>query len=369
MTTVLAVVFGGYALVMGAVAVRLARRPPPVESLPDDALPRLAVVVAARDEQDTLPRCLAALRAQDYPADRIEIVVADDHSTDGTAQIARAAEAADGLPVRYLRVSGGDGSLRGKAQAIHEGITTTTADAILITDADCAPVPTWARTVASALSAEGVGLVCAIAHVEARPGRLFDRVQALDLRVLLGAVAAFAEAGVTATGMGNNMGLRRAAYDAVGGYPALPFSVTEDFTLVRAVDRATPWAVRFVRDARADVWTLPVETVAQAYAQRRRWARGGLGGSAGVFAVYAGLFASHVALVAGLILAPLAGLGALAVKVACDGAVQAGVRRRTGSAVGLGSLLALEAFFVAYLVTLPFVLVLRPRIGWKGRRH
>ena len=368
MTLALAVVFGGYAVVMLAVAGRLAvqrRRP----AAPDEALPTVAVVVAARNEEARIGRCLDALRALDYPAGRLEIVVADDHSTDGTAKVVyqRAGEDS-GHPVRYVRVPAPEGPLRGKAQALHTAIETVSAEVVLITDADCAPVASWARTLAAAFADDAVGLACGLARVEPRPGRAFDAVQALDWELLLGTVAAAASVGHPATGMGNNMAVRRAAYEAVGGYPALPFSVTEDFILVQALAGAG-WRVQFDVEAPSVVWTLPVNGVAEAYGQRRRWARGGLSASRWVVPLYGVLFGVHALLVAGLALAPAAGLAALATKAVADGAVLASVRRRVGGRVRIGALLGTVAFVTGYLVTLPFALVLRPRIGWKGRSH
>ena len=369
MTVALGLAVGGYVAVLLGVAVRISR-PRPTAGFADDAdLPTVAVVVAARDEEGSIGRCIDALLAQGYPSDRLVVVVADDHSTDGTADAVR--QRAAGAPgrVRYLRVPDPSGHLRGKAQALHTAIEAVDADVVLITDADCAPVPTWARTMADAFADEAVGIVCGLARIAPRPGHPFDRVQALDWRLLLGAVSAAAEAGAPATGMGNNMGVRRAAYDAVGGYPALPFSLTEDFTLVRAIADGTDWRVRFPLDARSVVWTLPADGPAEAYDQRRRWARGGLDGDPWVVPLYGLLFGVHALLVAGLVLTPAAGLAAVAAKTLADGAALWASGRRVGASVGVGALLGLEVFLTGYLVTLPFVLLARPRIGWKGRRH
>ena len=369
MTLALGLVFGGYAAAMLAVAVRVSRPRPVAAFARDEDLPTVAVVVAARDEEARIGRCVDALLAQDYPADRLTVVVADDHSADGTAGVVRQRAAASGGRVRYLRVPDPEGHLRGKAQALHAAITAADADVVLVTDADCAPVPSWARAMTDAFADDAVGIVCGLARIRPRPGHPFDRVQALDWRLLLGVVSAAAEAGAPATGMGNNMGVRRAAYDAVGGYPALPFSVTEDFTLVRAIADQTDWRVRFPLDARSVVWTLPADGVAETYGQRRRWARGGLDGDPWVVPLYGLLWGVHALLAAGLVLAPAAGLAALAAKALADGAVLRAVGRRVGAGVGAAALLGMELFATAYLVTLPFVLVARPRIGWKGRRH
>src|SRR5215470_14651193 len=50
---------------------------------------RVSVVVPAYNEEELLPRCLSALRGQDY-AGEIEIIVVDNASTDGTSRVASA---------------------------------------------------------------------------------------------------------------------------------------------------------------------------------------------------------------------------------------------------------------------------------------
>jgi 1,2-diacylglycerol 3-beta-glucosyltransferase len=407
----LVLVVGGYAALVGAFAWRTARAPAPTPALAEADLPTVAVVVAARNEEGCLGRCLDALLAQDYPADRIEVVVADDGSTDGTAAVVRsrmsralvgagelaagdstpsepgdrdfggpsgdgAAYGAEAPRLRLVRVPEATGPVRGKPHALHTAIATTTAEVVLVTDADCSAPPLWARTKVAPFADPAVGLVCGLARIDPRPDHAFDRVQALDWTFLIGAMSALAEAGLPATGMGNNMAVRRAAYDAVGGYPALPFSVTEDFILVRAVAERTPWRVRFLLDAATTVWTLPADGARAAYRQRQRWARGGLAGGAPVVAAYVAFWLVHVLPLVGLFVAPALALGLVAAKVAAEGALVAAVLRRVGPPHRGGverprwaDVLGLEAFLFAYLVTLPAALVLRPRIDWKGRTH
>lgn len=383
----LVLVVGGYAAFLSVLAWRTARAAPHARPRAEADLPTVAVVVAARDEEGCIGRCLDALLAQDYPADRIEVVVADDGSTDGTAAAVRArmrraltlagddgsgddSPTDDDLPaLRLVRVPEAAGALRGKANALHAAIATTTAEIVLVTDADCSAPPLWARTKAAPFADPAVGLVCGLARIDPRPDRPFDRVQALDWTLLIGAMSALAEAGFPATGMGNNMAFRRAAYDAVGGYPALPFSVTEDFTLVRAVAERTPWRVRFPIDAASTVWTLPAEGFRGAYRQRQRWARGGFAGGGPVVAAYAAFWLVHVLPLVGLALAPAVALPLLAAKAAAEGALLAAVLRRVGGRLRWADVLGLQAFLFAYLVSLPAVLAVRPRIGWKGRSH
>jgi cellulose synthase/poly-beta-1,6-N-acetylglucosamine synthase-like glycosyltransferase len=379
LTAALLLLAGGYAVVVAALAWVASRAAPPPSPDTADA-PSIVVVVAARNEEHHLPRCLDALLAQDYPEDRLQIIVADDHSTDGTADVVRRVAArlapafalagADDEPpprLHCVAVPDPEGPLRGKANALHAAIAASDADLVLVTDADCAPPPTWAAATAARFADPEVGLVCGFSRITPRADRPFDHVQAADWAFLLGAMSALAEAGAPATGMGNNMAVRRTAYDAVGGYPALPFSVAEDFTLVRAVATRTRFRVRFPLDPATTVATLPMDGLAATYRQRRRWARGGLVGDAWVLAAYAAVHLVHLSLAAGLVLLPGPAFGLLVAKMGAEGALLRVACRRSGTRFRWRHLPGFEAFLFLYTLTLPSALLLRPGIRWKGR--
>ncbi len=96
------------------------------ESPADDALPQWPAVVAvvpARNEADVIERTLRSLLAQDYPA-AFRIVVVDDHSGDGTGELARrlARVHPEGARVRVLEAEDRPRGWVGKMWAVHSGI-------------------------------------------------------------------------------------------------------------------------------------------------------------------------------------------------------------------------------------------------------
>ncbi|NUN70043.1 MAG: glycosyltransferase, partial [Bacteroidetes bacterium] len=62
----------------------------------------VTVIVPARNEEMNIERCLRALLAQDYPAEKLSIIIIDDQSDDRTAEIVRTMSAGARFPVTLL---------------------------------------------------------------------------------------------------------------------------------------------------------------------------------------------------------------------------------------------------------------------------
>ena len=101
-----------------------------------------------------------------------------------------------------------------------------------------------------------------------------------------------------------------------------------------------------------------------------RWARGGLNAGPVLWAAYVLAHLAHLIPLLALAVAPLAGLGALAVKMGADALhLRAVLRRGGGGRLSARAFLLFEAWLFAYMSTLPLALLLAPRIRWKGRLH
>jgi len=96
--------------------------------------PRVAIVIPARDEAATIQACIAACAEQDYPGE-FQIYLVNDHSTDGTAELAREASPA----VHIVHAAPLPGGWTGKLWAVHCGLQQARSfqpDYVLLTDAD-----------------------------------------------------------------------------------------------------------------------------------------------------------------------------------------------------------------------------------------
>jgi glycosyltransferase involved in cell wall biosynthesis len=103
-------------------------------------------VVPVLNGEHTLEESLTTLLSVDYPADRRELIMVDNGSTDGTAEILRAA------PVRYLFEPE-----RGTAKARNLGIEASRGEIVAFTDADCLVARGWLRALVGGFDDEQVG--------------------------------------------------------------------------------------------------------------------------------------------------------------------------------------------------------------------
>lgn len=108
--------------------------------------PTFSVVVAAHNRPERIARCVAAVAAQDFPQDRLEMVVVDDGSAEPLEPHIRAAAEGTGLQVRVIRQPNA-----GPATARNRGAAAARLRYLVFTDDDCVPAPDWLAAFAHCL--------------------------------------------------------------------------------------------------------------------------------------------------------------------------------------------------------------------------
>ena len=147
-----------YLVVLLGAAARGRRRPPPAAA--GDPRLRFAILVPARDEEASISASLASLRALEYPAELVEIIVVADNCTDRTADVAQAAGA-----TVWERNGGESGKGAALAWAVERLVQV---DAVVIVDADCAAAPDLLAAVEGRL--RGGARAVQVAYGVANPG-------------------------------------------------------------------------------------------------------------------------------------------------------------------------------------------------------
>jgi cellulose synthase/poly-beta-1,6-N-acetylglucosamine synthase-like glycosyltransferase len=132
-------------------------RPVPRE---DGALPTVAVVIAAYNEEAVIERRLANLRGLDYPPGKLELVVTSDASTDRTEELAERAG------VRVIRNERG-----GKVAAQDNAVRSTSSEIVAFSDANCTWAPDALRKLVRAFADPQVAYVCGRLNIQDDDGR------------------------------------------------------------------------------------------------------------------------------------------------------------------------------------------------------
>jgi cellulose synthase/poly-beta-1,6-N-acetylglucosamine synthase-like glycosyltransferase len=327
--------------------------------------PFVSVIVAARDEEQNIAACLNSILAQSYDSGLFEVIVVNDHSTDKTEEICRQFEQRH-RNLRHINAAEST-SLRGKTNALDQGIGQARGEIIIITDADCTVPPTWVASTAQRYGPK-VGIVGGLTVQKAHSW--FEGMQSLDWVYLLGLAATTISLRIPLSTIGNNLSFRKSAYEEVGGYRTIPFSVTEDFMLFQAIVRTGKWDYLCPIDPEVLVTSQPCRTWRELIRQKHRWGTGGLDMKLSGFIVGAIGFGLNVFLLLALLTSGLLWfLGGLAVKLACDFAFLRSILRRQKRMDLLNFFLPFEVYFISYVLALPFLVFLGGPVVWKGRSY
>lgn len=330
-----------------------------------DASPKVSVIIAARNEEQMLPLCLDAVMNQTYPGDQYEVIVANDSSTDRTASIC------DDFSSRFKNlksfIAKEDPQLRGKTNALAQAIDKAQGEIIMITDADCIVPATWIEHTARRYG-PGVGLVGGVTLQKA--SKAFEGMQSLDWGYILGIASSTASLGIPLGSIGNNLSFRKEAYQKVGGYRNLKFSVTEDYTLVQAILALKTWDYLYPIDERVLVLSQPCPTFKALLQQKHRWGTGGLDMKLfGFFIMIIG-FSMHASLLWNLIWFGIPStVTMMMAKCIADYALLWHVLSRLKRTNELKYFYWFQLYYGLYVLALPFLVFLGGKVSWKGRKY
>lgn len=205
---------------------------PKLPTVAEPALPRLSVVVPARNESPTIARAVRSLLAQDYPD--LEIVAVDDRSTDATGEILRDVAARDARLV-VLRIDELPAGWLGKNHALWRGADRARGEWLLFTDADVVFAEgALRRAVAYAVTEKLDHLTLApLLVARGLALRAFVAFFGYAFIALWGAYLANDPKSRRGVGIGAFNLVRRSAYERIGTMRALSLRPDDDIRLGR----------------------------------------------------------------------------------------------------------------------------------------
>lgn len=251
--------FGRFALMLVLAPIH-ARRSKRRDAWGPPVTEPVTVLVPAYNERECIANTLNSLAVSDHP---IEVIVIDDGSTDGTADIVEQMD----LPfVRLIRQVNG-----GKSSALNTGIAAASHDIIVMMDGDTVFEPSTVHELVQPFGDQAIGAVAGNAkvgnrdsligawqHIEYVLGHNLDRRMYDMLGVIQtipGAVGAF----------------RKEALRRVGGMSDDTLAEDTDITIAVLCDG---WRIVYAERARA--WTEAPASLQQLWSQRYRWSYGSM---------------------------------------------------------------------------------------------
>lgn len=223
-------------------------------------LPDVSVIVPAYNEEAGIAATIESMAGSSYPG-RLEIVVVDDGSTDGTAAIARS------LGYPYVHVITQPNS--GKPGALNTGIAAAQSEVLVMVDGDTVFEPDTIERLVAPMRDPRVGAVSGNTKVGNRRGFLggwqhLEYVTGFNLDRRM-----YDMLGIMPTVPGAIGAFRKRALRQVGGVSH--DTLAEDTDLTMALCR-TPWRIVYAPDAIA--WTEAPGSLRQLWKQRYRWSYG-----------------------------------------------------------------------------------------------
>jgi len=240
---------------------------------------KISVVIPARNESGNIAACLQSIIANDYPADLIEIIVADDFSTDDTDNIAGALlkKHNAGFVIKLSDHISPEERLNSyKKKALELAIGKASGQLIVTTDADCIVPQKWLYNIMAIAEMRQASFIAAPVNFVPVPGAEKHSVlylfQSLDFMTMQGITAAANRLKLGNMCNGANLAFKKEAFTAVGGYKDIDHIASgDDMLLMYKIQRYQQGGVVYLKSKDAVVAT-PIQPSWRSFLnQRIRW--------------------------------------------------------------------------------------------------
>ncbi|TAH19915.1 MAG: glycosyltransferase [Cytophagales bacterium] len=235
----------------------------------------ISILLAVRNEEKNILRCLDALAKLDFPINEMEILIGNDQSDDRSKELILNF-IKDKLCFQLIDIQENIGTAKGKGNVIAHLAHHAKGDYFLITDADVAVPTTWAKGMKAGFEKDKkIGIVTGFTIVSTSHKKIIDILDCIDWVNNIGLMNIASMLKIPTNSMGNNMAVSKAAYFETGGLEAQPFMITEDLAMFKAIVK-NKWQFAHLHSPDIVGVTHPQETFYDLLQQRKRWLNGAL---------------------------------------------------------------------------------------------
>lgn len=241
---------------------------------PLDFIPstKVTIIIPVRNEAENIEDCLASVLRQNYPADLMQVIVVDDHSTDITLQLLNQIvdQRLQVLKLADFVTAGMENAF--KKMAIQIAVEQATGDLIVTTDGDCIVPARWLQRMVHFYESKDLKFIAAPVNFY-KENSYFTYFQSLDFTGMMGITAAGIKGNFMNMCNGANLAYDKKAFYAVKGFEGInQIASGDDMLLMQKIAQRFPGKIGFLKHPEATVQTKAQETMADFFNQRLRWA-------------------------------------------------------------------------------------------------
>jgi cellulose synthase/poly-beta-1,6-N-acetylglucosamine synthase-like glycosyltransferase len=235
---------------------------------------KISVIIPARDEAGNIASCLESILNNNYPEALLEIIVMDDFSSDGTAEIASRVLGGRGKVLSLEdHLAAGERINAYKKKALGLAIGKAEGTLIVTTDADCIVPVNWLRDLAALHERHQARFIAApVLFTRKKEKAVLFYFQCLDFMMMQGITAASAALRMGNMCNGANLAFDKATFSELGGYDAIDHIASgDDMLLMAKIQKVYPEDVYYLKSHEAIVRTAAQGSWADFFNQRIRW--------------------------------------------------------------------------------------------------
>ena len=234
---------------------------------------KISILIPFRNEEDNILNCLECIIKQNFPSHLMEIIPIDDNSSDiSLEKVIKFKESNPDSNINIIELKNLYQDKGSKKLAIREGITHSTGELIITTDADCKMDNNWLKNIVSYYEKfKPCMIVAPVSFVKVKS--VFGSIQHLEFLSLqsIGAAAVGIKHPVLANGA--NLAYKKDSFFSVDGFKNdEDIASGDDVFLLHQFQKKFPGTIHFIKSYEALVFSQPQKNLNDFVNQRKRWA-------------------------------------------------------------------------------------------------
>lgn len=238
----------------------------------EDFSPLISVIIVARNEAERVGSCLRSIIQNDYPIDKYEIILVDDHSDDDTLSIALSLGIQNLQVIRLSDQEVFNDHIRSyKKMAQKRAADSARGEFLLFTDADVIVPKLWIRQMTTYVKNGNLMMATGTVRYDIHANDLLAVFQALDVAGTMIMTQAGIQSKMWHLANGANMIVDKNVYLNTQNDLRHDLASGDDVFLIQAIAGINASTVGFVKSMDACVTTYPEKSVEALMEQRIRW--------------------------------------------------------------------------------------------------